>query len=67
MFFEAARAVACPPHCQLTRAQALQSLEMMRFLPPEKLILPRLMKEVKDITQIMFQIAVTTGVLIALF
>jgi len=34
---------------------------------PEKLLETRLMKDVKDITQIMFQIAVTTGVLIALF
>jgi protein involved in polysaccharide export with SLBB domain len=34
---------------------------------PEKLIETRLMKDAKDITQIMFQIAVTTGVLIALF
>jgi len=37
------------------------------ILVPEKLIQPRLMKDVKDITQILFQIAVTTGVLIALF
>jgi polysaccharide export outer membrane protein len=34
---------------------------------PEKLIQTRVMKDVKDITQILFQIAVTTGVLIALF
>jgi polysaccharide biosynthesis/export protein len=34
---------------------------------PEKLVQIRTMKDVKDITQIMFQIAVTTGVLIALF
>jgi protein involved in polysaccharide export with SLBB domain len=34
---------------------------------PEKLIQVRLMKDVKDITQIMFQIAVTAGVLIAAF
>jgi hypothetical protein len=34
---------------------------------PEKLVETRLMKDAKDITQIMFQIAVTTGVLIALF
>jgi hypothetical protein len=34
---------------------------------PEKLIQIRVMKDVKDITQILFQIAVTTGVLIALF
>ena len=32
---------------------------------PEKLIQVRLMKDFKDITQIMFQIAVITGVLIA--
>jgi protein involved in polysaccharide export with SLBB domain len=37
------------------------------ILVPEKLLQPRLMKDVKDITQILFQIAVTTGVLIALF
>ncbi|MCL5884150.1 MAG: SLBB domain-containing protein [Deltaproteobacteria bacterium] len=34
---------------------------------PEKLIQTRVMKDAKDITQILFQIAVTTGVLIALF
>jgi len=34
---------------------------------PEKLIQVRLMKDVKDITQILMQIAVTAGVLIALF
>jgi protein involved in polysaccharide export with SLBB domain len=34
---------------------------------PEKLIQVRAMKDFKDITQILFQIAVTTGVLIALF
>jgi protein involved in polysaccharide export with SLBB domain len=34
---------------------------------PEKLLDRRLMKDTKDITQILFQIAVTTGVLIALF
>jgi hypothetical protein len=34
---------------------------------PEKLLDTRLMKNTKDITQILFQIAVTTGVLIALF
>jgi hypothetical protein len=34
---------------------------------PEKFVDTRLMKNTKDITQILFQIAVTTGVLIALF
>ncbi|MGB3096934.1 MAG: SLBB domain-containing protein, partial [Candidatus Deferrimicrobiaceae bacterium] len=34
---------------------------------PEKLIQVRLMKDIKDITQIMFQIAVTAGVIIAAF
>jgi protein involved in polysaccharide export with SLBB domain len=34
---------------------------------PEKLVFARLMKDVKDITQILFQIAVTTGVVIAAF
>jgi hypothetical protein len=34
---------------------------------PEKLLQVRLMKDVKDITQILMQIAVTAGVLIALF
>jgi hypothetical protein len=34
---------------------------------PEKLIETRTLKNTKDITQILFQIAVTTGVLIALF
>ena len=34
---------------------------------PEKLLQARFMKDVKDITQILYQIAVTTGVLIALF
>jgi protein involved in polysaccharide export with SLBB domain len=34
---------------------------------PEKLVQIRTMKDVKDITQILFQIAVTTGVVIALF
>jgi protein involved in polysaccharide export with SLBB domain len=34
---------------------------------PEKLIQIRAMKDFKDLTQILFQIAVTTGVLIALF
>jgi protein involved in polysaccharide export with SLBB domain len=34
---------------------------------PEKLVQVRLMKDIKDITQIMFQIAVTAGVLIAAF
>jgi polysaccharide biosynthesis/export protein len=37
------------------------------ILVPEKLVQPRFMKDTKDITQILFQIAVTTGVLIALF
>ena len=52
---------------------AQQSLLSTRVDPgdsivvPEKLLETRLMKDVKDITQIMFQIAVTTGVLIALF
>ncbi|UCD48194.1 MAG: SLBB domain-containing protein [Deltaproteobacteria bacterium] len=34
---------------------------------PEKLIRPRLMKEIKDFTQILYQIAVTAGVLIVVF
>ena len=34
---------------------------------PEKLIFSRTMKDVKDITQILFQIAVVAGVLIAAF
>ena len=34
---------------------------------PEKILQVRLMKDVKDITQILMQIAVTAGVLIALF
>jgi protein involved in polysaccharide export with SLBB domain len=34
---------------------------------PEKLIKTRLMKDVKDITQILYQIAVTAGVLIVVF
>ena len=34
---------------------------------PEKLVQTRLMKEVKDITQILYQIAVTAGVLIVVF
>jgi protein involved in polysaccharide export with SLBB domain len=34
---------------------------------PEKLAYPRLMKEVKDITQILYQIAVAAGVLIVVF
>jgi hypothetical protein len=37
------------------------------IIVPEKLLETRLMKDVKDITQIMFQIAVTTGVLIMAF
>jgi len=36
-------------------------------LVPEKLIQTRLMKDVKDITQILYQIAVTAGVLIVAF
>jgi hypothetical protein len=34
---------------------------------PEKLIQTRLMKDFKDITQILYQIAVTAGVLIVVF
>jgi len=34
---------------------------------PEKLIKTRLMKDIKDITQILYQIAVTAGVLIVVF
>lgn len=34
---------------------------------PEKLVQTRLMKDVKDITQILYQVAVTAGVLIVLF
>jgi hypothetical protein len=34
---------------------------------PEKLIVTRVMKEIKDITQILYQIAVTAGVLIVAF
>ena len=34
---------------------------------PEKLVQTRLMKDVKDITQILYQIAVTAGVLIVAF
>jgi protein involved in polysaccharide export with SLBB domain len=34
---------------------------------PEKLVFTRLMKDVKDITQILFQIAVSAGVVIAAF
>jgi hypothetical protein len=37
------------------------------ILVPEKLVQTRLMKDVKDITQIIFQIAVSAGVLIAIF
>jgi protein involved in polysaccharide export with SLBB domain len=37
------------------------------ILVPEKLVQTRLMKDVKDITQIIFQIAVSAGVLITLF
>ena len=35
------------------------------ILVPEKIIYPSLMRDIKDITQIVFQIAVTAGVLIA--
>jgi len=34
---------------------------------PEKLVQTRFMKDVKDITQILYQIAVTAGVLILAF
>jgi hypothetical protein len=34
---------------------------------PEKLIQTRLMKDIKDITQILYQIAVTAGVLFIAF
>jgi archaellum component FlaG (FlaF/FlaG flagellin family) len=34
---------------------------------PEKIVFTRVMKDVKDITQILFQIAVAAGVVIALF
>jgi hypothetical protein len=34
---------------------------------PEKLVQTRVMKDVKDITQILYQIAVTAGVLIVAF
>jgi len=34
---------------------------------PEKLVQPRLMKDVKDITQILYQIAVSTGILFVAF
>jgi hypothetical protein len=34
---------------------------------PEKLVFTRVMKDVKDITQVLMQIAVTVGILIALF
>ncbi len=37
------------------------------ILVPEKLVQVRLMKDVKDITQIIFQIAVSAGVLVAIF
>jgi len=37
------------------------------ILVPEKLVQTRLMKDVKDITQILYQIAVTAGVLIVAF
>jgi hypothetical protein len=34
---------------------------------PEKLVFARVMKDVKDITQILFQIAVAAGVVVAAF
>jgi hypothetical protein len=34
---------------------------------PEKLLQTRFMKDIKDITQILYQIAVTAGVLIVAF
>ena len=34
---------------------------------PEKLVFTRVMKDIKDITQILYQIAVTAGVLIVAF
>lgn len=37
------------------------------ILVPEKIIYPTPIKDIKDITQILFQIAVATGVMIALF
>ena len=37
------------------------------ILVPEKLVQARFMKDVKDITQILYQIAVTAGVLIVAF
>jgi len=37
------------------------------ILVPEKLLQARFMKDVKDITQILYQIAVTAGVLILAF
>ena len=37
------------------------------ILVPEKLVQTRFMKELKDITQILYQIAVTAGVLIVVF
>jgi len=37
------------------------------ILVPEKLVQIRLMKDIKDITQILYQIAVTAGVLVVLF
>jgi len=36
-------------------------------LVPERIIRPRYMRDVKDITQILYQIAVTAGVTTALF
>ncbi len=37
------------------------------ILVPEKIIKPSYMKDAKDITQILYQIAVAAGVTIALF
>jgi len=37
------------------------------ILVPKKLVQTRLMKDFKDITQILYQIAVTAGVLIVVF
>jgi len=37
------------------------------ILVPEKLVQTRFMKDVKDITQILYQIAVTAGVLLVVF
>ena len=37
------------------------------ILVPEKIIFPSPLKDIKEITQILFQIAVTTGVVLVLF